>query len=352
MTTIDTAIDAAIDTAPPTFPGPRRPQPDARAAVAAALRAAVATLPPPVATIAGYHFGWLDADGAPARADGGKAIRPAVVAASAVAVGGDPGPAVPAAVAVELVHNFSLLHDDVMDGDTTRRHRPTAWTVFGTGPAILAGDALLTLAVDVLAATEHPAADHGTRLLSAAVQQLIGGQLADLDFERRADVDVASCLDMATGKTAALLGCSAALGAVFGGGRPEHATLLDRAGTELGLAFQFVDDLLGIWGDPAVTGKPVGNDLRTRKKSLPVVAALTGGTRAGAELAALLAGDHELDDAGVARAAALVEAAGARDWCTDRVEQLLATALRRIHQLPGPVDDLVGLAHRIARRDH
>jgi geranylgeranyl diphosphate synthase type I len=338
-------------TRPTAFPGPRPPTDDTRAAVAAALRAAVAKLSPAVASIAGYHLGWLDADGSPARADGGKAIRPALVAASATAVDGDPAAAVPAAVAVELVHNFSLLHDDVMDGDTTRRHRPTAWTVFGTAPAILVGDALLALAVDVLAASEHPATHHGTRLLSAAVQRLIEGQLADLDFERRADVDVPACLDMANGKTAALLGCSAALGAVFGGGRPEHVTLLDRVGTELGLAFQFVDDLLGIWGDPAVTGKPVGNDLRTRKKSLPVVAALTGAGPAAAELAVLYAADHELDDADVARAAELVEATGARDWCADRVEQLLASALRRIHQLPGPVDDLVALAQLIARRD-
>lgn len=340
-----------IETRPATLPVPRSPG-DGRAAVAPALRAAVATLPPSVARIAGYHFGWLDADGAPARADGGKSIRPAVVAASAVAVGGDPGAAVPAAVAVELVHNFSLLHDDVMDGDTTRRHRPTAWTVFGTAPAILVGDALLALATDVLAGGEHPASQHGTRLLAGAVQQLIDGQLADLDFEHRHDVDVAACLDMAGGKTAALLGCSAALGALFGGGRPEHVTLLERAGTELGLAFQFVDDLLGIWGDPRVTGKPVGNDLRTRKKSLPVVAALTGGSAAGAELAALYAADRELGDADVARAADLVEAAGARDWCADRIEQLLASALGRIRQLPGPSDDLVGLARLIACRDH
>jgi len=249
------------------------------------------------------------------------------------------------------VHNFSLLHDDVMDADPTRRHRPTAWTVFGTGPAILAGDALLTLAVDVMAGCGHPAAAQGVRVLCAAVQDLVDGQIADLGFERRRHVEVAECLAMAGGKTAALLGCSTALGAILGGG-PEHARLLDRAGRELGLAFQYVDDLLGIWGDPAVTGKPVGSDLAHRKKSLPVVAALTSGTRAGAELAALYGGEAELDGADVARAADLVEEAGARDWCREQVDLLLGAALHRLAQLPGPVDDLVALANLVARRDH
>jgi geranylgeranyl diphosphate synthase type I len=342
MTTVDSGLAAVA------LPGARADRDRvgavleaARAAVEPALRAAVAGLPAAVAPIAGYHFGWLDADGRPARAGGGKAVRPALVTAAATAVGGDPAAAVPAAAAVELVHNFSLLHDDVMDSDPTRRHRPTAWTVFGTGPAILAGDALLTMAIDVLAGSGHPAAGPGVRVLCAAVQCLVDGQVADLDFERRPHVEVAECLAMAGGKTAALLGCSAALGALFGGA-PQHVRLL----------FQHVDDLLGIWGDPAVTGKPVGNDLRHRKKSLPVVAALTSGTVAGIELAALYGREDEMDDAEVARAADLVEAAGARDWCREQVDLLLDTALHRFAQLPGAVDDLVALAHLVARRDH
>jgi geranylgeranyl diphosphate synthase type I len=349
-----TMMDQAVGTAVPRPRLERDRAADvleaARAAVEPALRAAVATLPAAVAPIAGYHFGWLDADGRPAHAGGGKVVRPALVAAAATAVGGDPSAALPAGVAVELVHNFSLLHDDVMDEDTTRRHRRTAWTVFGTGPAILAGDALLTLAIEVLAGSGHPAAGEGVRVLCAAVHGLVDGQVADLDFERRGHVEVAECLAMADGKTAALLGCSAALGAVFGG-EPGHAGTLDRAGRELGLAFQHVDDLLGIWGDPAATGKPVGNDLRHRKKSLPVVAALTSGTSAGVELAALYGTDRELDELDVARAAELVEESGAREWCREQVELLLDTALHRFTTLPGPVDDLVALAHLVARRD-
>jgi geranylgeranyl diphosphate synthase type I len=127
---------------------------------------------------------------------------------SAQSVGGTAAAALPAAAAVELVHNHSLLHDDVMDGDLTRRHRPTAWSVFGINAAILAGNALLTLALDVLAASGHSAATDGTRLLSAAVQDLLDGQSADLSFEQRAEIELAECVRMSERKTAALLGCA------------------------------------------------------------------------------------------------------------------------------------------------
>ncbi len=215
---------------------------------------------------------------------------------AAAAAGGSPREAVPAAVAVELVHNFSLLHDDVMDGDATRRHRPTAWRLFGIGAAILAGDALLTLALDVLAASGHPASGQAMRMLSAAVQDLVEGQSSDVAFERRDEVGLAECERMAASKTAALIGCACALGALFGGGDPERVQRLRVFGEHVGLAYQHVDDLLGIWGDPAATGKPVYSDLRSRKKSLPVVFALTSDTAGGRELAALYRGRGPLPD--------------------------------------------------------
>ena len=318
-----------------------------------ALRAAVDTLPESMRRIAGYHFGWFDERGAPADAPAGKAVRPALVLLSAQAVGGDPTVAVPAAVAVELVHNFSLLHDDVMDGDTTRRHRPTAWSVFGTSPAILAGDALLTLAVDVLAASPHPAAPEAIRVLSAAVLDLLDGQSADLAFEQRSDVDLAECLRMARGKTGALLGCSCALGGLLAGAQPAQVAALREVGAQVGLAFQLVDDLLGIWGDPAVTGKPVHSDLVNRKKSLPVVAALTSGTPAGRELAALYHRSRPLTGPELAHAARLVERAGGRGWCQRRADDLLSRATRQLRSAlpPGGAPELETLARLLAHRD-
>ncbi|MEV4328834.1 polyprenyl synthetase family protein, partial [Microbispora rosea] len=177
-----------------------------------ALRHAVDTLSPPMRRMAGYHFGWWDARERPLRADGGKALRPAFTLLAAEGAGGDADAALPAAVAVELVHNFSLIHDDVMDGDAVRRHRPTVWNVFGRSEAILAGDSLLTLAFAVLAGSGRPAA--GVRTLARCVQSLLDGQSADLGFEERADVSLGECMRMAEGKTGALFGCACALGAL------------------------------------------------------------------------------------------------------------------------------------------
>jgi geranylgeranyl diphosphate synthase type I len=316
-----------------------------------ALRTAVDALPAPVREIAGYHFGWWDEHGRPVVTRGGKAIRPTLVLLTAEAVGGVPIAALPAAVAVELVHDFSLLHDDVMDGDVMRRHRPTAWSVFGNSAAILAGDALQTLAFDVLAASGHPAAREGVRMLGAAVLDLIAGQSADMSLEQRADVELPECLNMARGKTAALLGCSTALGASFGGGSLAQVGHLRGFGERLGLAFQLVDDLLSIWGDPAVTGKPAYSDLRNRKKSLPVVVALTSGTPAGRELAALYGRDRPLSAAELGHAAELIE----RAWCQARADELMAEGLNDLCSA-GPTAraaaELGALARLITRRDH
>ena len=232
----------------------------------------------------------------PGEGSGGKALRPALALLSARAAGAPPERGVTAAVAVELVHNFSLLHDDIMDNDTERRHRPTAWTVFGVGAAILAGDALLALAQDMLLEDSNPQGAWAARCLSAAVQRLIGGQGSDLAFEKRDNVTLAECLDMAGDKTAALMACACSIGAVHLGAPPTLAMALAGFGAHVGLAFQLTDDLLGIWGAPEVTGKPVRADLRARKKSLPVVAALTSETRQGRELGELLARDGDLSE--------------------------------------------------------
>lgn len=321
-----------------------------RRQVEPALRAAVDTLPGPVRHIAGYHMGWWEPDGRPAHADRGKAIRPTLTLVAAASVGGSADAAVPAAVAVELVHNFSLLHDDVMDRDRTRRHRPTAWAIFGASPAILVGDALLTLAMDVLAGS--PGGRSGVRRLSGAVQELVDGQVADLDFEQRADVGVPECVHMAEGKTGALLGAACALGAAAGGGSAARVQELERFGRDIGLAFQFVDDLLGIWGDPATTGKPVCNDLRCRKKSLPVVAALRSGTPAGRELDQMYHRKQQFSEAELGHVAGLVEHAGGRAWSEERAAALLAAALGRLGPLTTAASrELRALAEIMVRRD-
>ncbi|MFR9730319.1 family 2 encapsulin nanocompartment cargo protein polyprenyl transferase [Saccharopolyspora sp. MS10] len=324
-----------------------------RALLDPALRAAVGSLPESMQLIAGHHFGWRDEHGAPVDEDQGKAIRPTLVLLAGRGVGAEPEQVLPAAVAVELVHNFSLLHDDVMDGDLTRRHRPTAWRVFGSGPAILAGDALLTLAADVLTSSGHPAAMAGLKELNATVLDLVDGQSSDMSFERRTDVALPECLTMVGSKTGALLGCSGALGAFFGGADAERVERMRRFGHRLGLAFQLVDDVLGIWGDPAVTGKPVHSDLRNRKKSLPVVAALNSGTAAGRELAELYALPRELTDEDAARGARLVSDSGARDWSRAHIDTLQAEALHHLDAAvlaAEPAAELTALTHLLTQR--
>jgi geranylgeranyl diphosphate synthase type I len=294
-----------------------------------ALRAAVDRLSEPVRQVARYHFGWCDAQGRPiekADSGGGRVIRPALVLLSAQAVGGIAEQAIPGACAIELVHNFSLLHDDLMDRDPTRRQRAACWSVFGASAAILTGDALLALAFDVLGRSVRPAGiENG--LLAEVLLKMVDGQGADISFEERIDVDLAECIRMAAGKTGALLAGACALGASTGGGTPGQVEYLRGFGEHLGLAYQCLDDVRGIWGDPLTTGKAVRSDLVNRKKTLPVVATLCSGTAAGRELALLYHGEGPLPAEDVARAATLIETAGGRDWAEARAVEHLEQAL-------------------------
>ncbi|PRY38050.1 polyprenyl synthetase family protein [Umezawaea tangerina] len=325
-----------------------------RATVTPALRREVDLLPATMRAIAGYHFGWLDRHGAPDTGDPGKAVRPALVVLAARAVGADPGTAVPAAVAVELVHNFSLLHDDVMDRDPVRRHRPTAWTVFGESAAVLAGDALLAAAPRALGRSPVLVGTTAFDWLAQGVLDLCEGQAADLAFESRADVGLDECLRMAAGKTGTLLGLACALGGLVGGADHVRIGHLRAFGDHLGLAYQLVDDLLGVWGDPLATGKPVGADLLSRKKSLLAVAALTSGTAAAQELAALYRRERPLEPAEVPLLAALVEGTGAREWARTRLAHELGEATRHLAAADpgeGAADALLDLARHVVGRD-
>jgi len=324
-----------------------------------ALQGAVDELDPVMRTACAYHLGWVDASGAPvAPGSGGKALRPALTLLSALACGGEPKQALPGAVAVELVHNFSLVHDDVMDGDATRRHRPTVWAVFGVPTAVLLGDAMLTLAVDVLQRPDAvPWGAAATACLTGAVGALVGGQSADMAFEARADVTMPEGLEMAAGKTSALLRCSATIGAMAVGADDDEVALVGDFGEHLGHAFQLVDDLLGIWGDPASTGKPALADLRSRKKSLPVLAALESTTLAGERLRQLYRRPEPFSEDELPVVAELVDLAGGRRWAQDRADEEVQRALGFLEELAsGPggaaaAGPLAALATYVTRRD-
>ncbi len=335
----------------------------ARDLVDAGLRDAVATLGADVRAVVEYHLGWRDEHGRPRSAPAGKAVRPALVMLGAEAAGltGPAAAAVPQlAAAVELVHDFSLLHDDVMDGDTARRHRPTAWTVYGVPAAILAGDAMLGLAVDVLrrSTADPAAAGRATGCLTNAVQRLVDGQMADVAFERRDRVSLAECLVMQSGKTAALMRCATSIAAVAADA--PAATIADLAwfGEHVGMAFQAVDDLLGLWGSPDQTGKPALADLKVRKKSVPIVAALEARGPAADQLRAAFAEPEPFVDAQLPGLAQLVEAAGGRARAESEAGQQLAAARSRLHALdaagapPEATGALWELAGFVTGRDH
>jgi len=314
------------------------------------LRNAVSWLGEPLATMAGYHMGWWDADRGGATGSPGKSLRAALTLASAAACGTD-ADAAPAAAAVELMHNFSLIHDDVMDRDATRRGRTTVWALWGESTAIILGDALHALASRVLTQlSDRSLALNAVERLESSCVSLCVGQYLDCDFETRRRVTVDEYLHMAAGKTASLMGCACALGALSAKADPSVVTAMDQFGYQLGLAFQIVDDVIGIWGDPERTGKPVGSDLANRKESLPVVAAHESGLPAAAELAEMYRSSAPMTHSDIARATQLVEAAGGRQAAQQYADDCFRAA---IAALPEPLrsSDLMALAQLVIRRE-
>ncbi|MEV0263800.1 polyprenyl synthetase family protein [Streptomyces sp. NPDC050617] len=326
----------------------------ARQLTGPALRRWTELLPPAVAGWAGYHLGLQDETGRPPRGYRGKAVRPALVLSCAEAAGGAARDAVRAAVTVELVHNFSLLHDDVIDQDALRRHRPTVWKLFGVPAAILTGDARLALAHRVLATAPGPRTADSIAMLGHAVEGLVEGEAMDVAFERRPEVTTAEYAAMATAKTGALTGAACGLGALAGGADVERARFFTKFGRHLGLAFQIVDDLLGIIGDPGTTGKPVGGDLAARKKTYPVIAALASDTEQGRTLAGMYASGAPLSDADLRWAALLVTDAGGVRAARSAVDQELEAAFAALAEAdPAPEArrDLMALARVLTHRD-
>lgn len=332
-----------------------------RQAIDPVLASAVERLSPELCQIARYHLGWSDAEGRPVAAPGGKGIRPALTLLGTQAVGASAEVGIPGGVAVELVHNYSLIIDDVIDLDTERHHRPTVWTLFGVSHAIIAGEALQVLAHQVLLDMPSEIGAKASAALAAATTIMIAGQSDDIAFERRRDINIEQCVAMSAAKTGALLGCAASIGAILADAPAEAVDALRDYGRLLGLAFQAVDDLLGIWGDPARTGKPQGSDLRQRKKSMPIVYALGAEDPEAEELRSLILGPAEtagtrpsLSSGEVARATRLIEAVGAREWTVTEAKSNLDAALGALERVPLAPDahrELADLAVFVVERE-
>jgi len=297
-----------------------------------------------------YHMGWeAEAAGAEAR---GKRIRPLLTLLCTMAAGGEWERALPGAAAVELVHNFSLLHDDIQDESPTRRGRPTAWTIWGVAQAINAGDALFALAqLTVLDLGENVSKEAGlaaSRVLQQTCLHLTQGQFLDLFYEQRSGLGVKDYWLMVAGKTAALLSASTEIGALAAQAQPARIEAYRRFGELLGFAFQVQDDLLGIWGDAALIGKSTDSDLVSGKKSLPV---LFGLEKRGEFAKRWEQGP--IDPAEVARLSKVLESEGGRAFVEQEADQLTRQALEALNaaQPQGEAKDaLEELAHYLLKR--
>ena len=229
-----------------------------------------------------YHMGWTGEGAGPEAT--GKRIRPLLVLFTCLASSGTEGavetwqPALPAAAAVELVHNFSLVHDDIQDNSPKRRGRDTVWAKWGTPMAINVGDALFVMSnqaiIDLKNSYPAETVMKAAEILHNTCLDLTRGQFLDMSYEERTDLKVEDYWPMIAGKTAALLSACCQIGAVLGGADTEKEEAYRSYGHYLGLAFQVQDDILGIWGDEKVTGKSVASDLVEGKNSLPVLIGL------------------------------------------------------------------------------
>jgi geranylgeranyl diphosphate synthase type I len=309
----------------------------ARDHVVPGLRAAVGSMHPHLARACGYHFGWCSVDGDPIEgAIPSKFLRATLTLLAAEAAGGSAQDAVPGAVAVELLHNHSILHDDIIDEDDLRRGRRTVWSAFGTQTAVLAGDALAAAAFGHLSEAATPPRPRALGMLTEAFGRICDGQAADLRLQQGRPASIEAYLRMSADKTSALLACSAGIGAVLAGADEATIAGLRAACTDLGLAWQAVNDVEDIWGDPAVTGKPPLSDLRQGKVTLPVLAALTSGTPAARELADHRADAADHDPDRLQHIADLITRAGGRAAAERVAEDRLAAAEQRLQDMPLP----------------
>ncbi|MEU7478295.1 polyprenyl synthetase family protein [Lentzea sp. NPDC042327] len=323
-----------------------------RAAVLPVVRQQVSALEPALARISSYHLGFTDEHGAPSDAASGKLTRASLMMAAAAGVGLRPEDVLAPAAALELLHNSTLVHDDIIDADDLRRGRPATWRVFGTGLAILAGDALQALSIQMVVEDPGPGRAEIAGAFAEATRLVLSGQSRELTVRLGPDAGVAAYDRIVEEKTSALLECALVTPALRAGSADHVVAALRGAGRHLGLAFQIANDVEDIWGDPAVTGKPVRGDIGRRNPSFPVLAALATGGPAGERLLGLWESD-DTSAAHLREMAGLVEESGGRRTAERTSRQHFDSALAHLARAgltPAAAAELAALFDRIVHR--
>ncbi|HSH77929.1 MAG TPA: polyprenyl synthetase family protein [Herpetosiphonaceae bacterium] len=289
--------------------------------------------------MAEYHLGWRDEYLQTRNGDAGKLIRPRLCLLGCQVVGGSETRVLPLAAAIQLLHDHTLVHDDIQDGSDLRRGRPTVWRLWGVAHGISVGDALCVLshrALFQMANAGVPASLILTieRYFDDMLLHINEGQHLDLSFERRFDIDEDDYLAMIERKTAALIAASLYMGALVGGGNVATAEALEDFGTFLGLTYQIQDDVLGIWGDPTQTGKPVADDLYDRKKSFPIVYALTHAGASDRSLLHSIYSQSEIGEREIELLLAILERSDARRHTEELADHYSNMALAALERVP------------------
>ncbi len=300
-----------------------------------------------------YHMGWQDEHGHPCYEKSGKFIRPILCLLSCEVVGGETRQILPAAAAVELIHEFSLIHDDIEDASNERHHRPTVWKLWGQPQAINSGDCMLSLAcLALVKLKESGIADKkiigSTQMLAEACLQLCEGQYLDIDYEGRFDVTIEDYLSMIAKKTAKLIAVSTSLGTYLGTEDEKLVNYLYQFGKELGMVYQIHDDILDIWGVRGKTGKSIRSDISQKKKTLPVVYGLQNSKgEVRRRLEEIYLQEH-IQGEDLFEVMRILEQLGARDYSQNLAKQYYHQALAQL-EATGLASQNLGPLKEIAR---
>ena len=306
-----------------------------------------------------YYMGWADETGAPVSATTGKAVRPTLCLFGCEAVGGTASQAIPAAVALEFIHNFSLVHDDIQDEDETRHGRKTIWAVWGKPKALVSGNVLRVVADSALHGLPSSGVDSSRAVIAAdllteSYLEMIEGQYLDISFEGRRDISMSDYRRMISRKTGALLRCSLNLGAAVGTDDAETVAAFRECGRALGYVFQIRDDVLGVWGQEDVTGKPVGSDIRRKKNSYPVVCAIENADESDSKQLSSIYDKDEPDESDVASVLEIMERVGVQAQASAEVSEwadLAMEAIATIELSPSARQEIEEFTHFLMVRD-